>query len=82
MIEADMGVAIYVHDSVHVKHMNDFNIAGTELVCIEIKHILKRVLLSCWYRHPGSRRKADDFLENFQTVVNVMLHCLHKVYLY
>ena len=45
----------------------------TELVCIEIKHKLKRFLVSSWYRPPGSGREADDFLENFQTVVNLML---------
>ena len=48
------GVTIYVHDSVPVKYLNAFNIAGTELVCIEIKHKSKSFLVSCWYRPPGS----------------------------
>ena len=64
---------LYVHDSVPDNYLNDFNIAGIDVACIEIKHKLKSFFISCWYRSPGSRRETSDFLENIQTDVNLML---------
>ena len=66
------GVAIYAHNSLPIKYLDDFNMDGIELTCVEIKLNSKSILLACCYRPPGTRANADEFLENFQTVINLM----------
>ena len=66
------GVAIYTNNSLPVKYLDDFNIDGIELVCVEIKFNAKSILIACCYRPPGSRADAQEFLDNFQLIVNLM----------
>ena len=66
------GVAIYAHNSLPVKYLEDFHIDGIEIVCINIKFHSKTVLIACCYRPPGTRANAETFIENFQTVINLM----------
>ena len=67
------GVAIYASNSIPVKQLQEFNIDGVEIVCIEVKLMHKKILISCIYRPPGSGQQADDFLEDFQNIVNLMI---------
>ena len=68
------GVAIYVHDSLPVRKLNEFDINGLELVCVELIHNNKKFIIACCYRPPGANlEESTEFLENFQTVYNLML---------
>ena len=43
-----VGVAIYVRNSLPVKYLNEYNIDGLELVCIEIRHNTRNFIVACW----------------------------------
>ena len=49
-------------------------IDGVEIVCIEVKLLNKKIIIACIYRPPGNRQQVDEFLENFQFVVNMRLN--------
>ena len=67
------GVAMYVHDSIAVKLVDDINTDDAELVCVEVRHREKSFLIVAWYRPPGSREDADMFLDQFQNIYNQIL---------
>jgi hypothetical protein len=66
------GVAIYAHNSLPVRHLVDFLIADVEIVCIEVKVNTKKIIVACYYRPPGNREQSDEFLTNFQIILNMM----------
>ena len=65
------GVAIYVKNSIPVKEI-DLLFDGLESVGIEIIVSNKKIAIICCYRPPGLRNQADDFIENFQYLLDTL----------
>ena len=68
------GVTIYALNSLPVKYLTDLSIEGVEIVSIEVKLLNKKIIIACIYRPPGNRQQVDEFMENFQFVVNIILN--------
>ena len=67
-------VAIYVQEAVPVRYLDDFENVGIEIICVEIKHRQKSIIVGCCYRPPGAnRRESNAFIDSFQNVINIML---------